>query len=36
LKAGLIEVPECLSGKMREGYGIKHEKAERDIKGIIL
>jgi hypothetical protein len=33
LKAGFIGVPEYLSGKIREGYGIRHEKAETKLKG---
>jgi hypothetical protein len=33
LKAGFIGVPEYLSAKMREGYGIKHEEAETKLKG---
>jgi hypothetical protein len=32
-KAGFIGAPEYLSGKMQEGYGTKHDKAERERKG---
>jgi hypothetical protein len=32
LEAGLIGVLEYLSGKIREGYGIKHEEARRSSK----
>jgi hypothetical protein len=33
LKAGFIGAPEYLSGKMREGYSIKHEESETKLKG---
>ena len=32
-KAGSTGVPECLSGKIREGNGIKHEEADKQLKG---
>jgi hypothetical protein len=32
-QAGFIGVPEHLSGKMREVYGIKDEEAETKLKG---
>jgi hypothetical protein len=33
VRAGLIEVPEYLFGRMQEGYGTKHEEAETKLKG---
>jgi hypothetical protein len=33
LKAGFFGVPGYLSGKIREGYGTKHEEAETKLKG---
>ena len=31
-KAGSIGVPECLSGKIQEGHGIKHEETDKQLK----